>query len=304
MFKLAFMALVASLLIGCEPVDTTTSDEDTTDSPASSSSGSSSGGGSSTSGGVNAAGLTIMRLDGSMYISRSAALALLEDDSDIIGVELSGPLMPKVLYLYANEGQQYPSNEAGQLEVAENGFLTFPELREECNNLAQYAVKVISAEEAAELGEGLTDEMQLASYGAIAQCAYEQKTSKPYTIPQLHEDVDVCAAVLGDEWRTPTEEDVTSILTGADFLKFQEIMESAITAGTSTNGSWAHFYFSLATIIRGEDGMAKVASLRSDADPRVAEITVDKKLHLEGFTMGGQSTTVTPRCIRYDYASE
>jgi hypothetical protein len=111
-------------------------------------------------------------------------------------------------------------------------------------------------------------------------------TVKPYWIPQLVDDVDVCAVTLGAAWRLITEADLAT-LDAADLKNIQDTLSGV---GTTF---WGEFYFSLHTYVRAADGKLAAGDLSPGATMRVAPLSYQQgggpTMHYEG--------GLAPRCI-------
>jgi hypothetical protein len=177
-------------------------------------------------------------------------------------VELSAPLLPRSAgSLGALEGPAYPTSLDALVTAVDQGVLTFAGLLEQCR--AWYPGITPPAD-----GTRLTAAQTTANYDAVAQCAYEHFESKPYWIPQLLVDVDVCAQKLGAGWHLPDEADVAS-LTDADLQFLHDTLAAARPAG---DFGWGAAYFDTAIYVRGAGGSLRQASLAPGANPRVADI--------------------------------
>ncbi len=163
-------------------------------------------------------------------------------------VELSGPLFPDVLVLYAEEGANFPATPEGEADLAHRAALTFPYLVSTC--ASSYPAIALDADG----GAALSVEALAANYEAVARCAYEQHTAKPYWIPKLVNDVELCGTELGAGWRLPSEGDV-----GA--FSEAELQSLADALSPARHGSFGAFYFSMRIYVRGADGSLKQADL-------------------------------------------
>ncbi len=212
--------------------------------------------------------------------SLSPALA---DTGSVISIEISGPILPKTSVLYPQEGSNYPSTPQGESDLAAAASLTFPYLLTACQ--AAYPNITVQSDP----NTPLSAEQLATNYAQVAQCAYEQYTSKPYFIPKLVDDVDICAMQLGNDWRLPTEEDLAS-LTDAES---QHIADVLTDVSSHSTGGWGAFYFSLQIFVRATDGSIQKGDLSPGAQPRVTPLTVSGdalKNHYEG--------ALALRCIR------
>lgn len=176
-------------------------------------------------------------------------------------VELSAPVLPVVTVLYAEEGASFPDSLAAEADLAHRAALGFSGLVTSCASL----YPAISQQP--DGGAPLTPEQLAANYEAVARCAYEQHTSKPYWIPRLVDDVDICGTELGAGWRLPTEEDVAAFTED----ELQGLSDALSPARGS--GSFGALYFSMQVYVRGTDGALKQADLSPGLiGPRVAPL--------------------------------
>jgi hypothetical protein len=199
-------------------------------------------------------------------------------------VELSGPILPDLNVLYAAQGAAFPATLAQEESLANQAALTFASLITECAPL----YPGITLQKPGD--PPLTQAQRNGNYELIAQCAYDGHFAKPYWIPKLVDDVDVCGSALGVGWRLISESDIASF-TDADFQYFSDTL-----AGASNGAAWssASYYFSLHVYVRGNDGTLKEGYLNPGALPHVAvnslAYSVDMKVHYE--------SDVALRCVR------
>jgi hypothetical protein len=203
--------------------------------------------------------------------------------------EISAPVLPKTQVLYQQEGAAYPGTTPAQAAFARAAALSFETLLVACRETnPDIVVK-------SEGGPTLTDEQIAHNYDLLANCAYKQFTSKPYWIPQLLLDVDVCAEALGSSWRTPTETDVAG-LTPSEFAAMQTTLDGL--GGDTIGGA----FFSLSIWTRMNDGSMKNGQLDPAASPRFLELNkygaaeVNLRNHYEG--------NLALRCVRTTAAQE
>jgi hypothetical protein len=199
-------------------------------------------------------------------------------------IEISSPIFPRVLVLYASEGVHFPATLDDEITLAHDASITFDSLLTSCAathpaiTLASGAHTPTSAELAA-------------NYNEVAECAYTTYTVKPYWIPQLVDDVDICGSELGAGWRLPTEADVAS-MTEESFTFIADTLTS--TADAKLGASfWGTFYFSLSIFVRAGDGSIQKADLSPGQSTRIVPLSAvgdARKSHYEG--------GVSLRCIR------
>jgi hypothetical protein len=199
-------------------------------------------------------------------------------------IEISSPIFPRVLVLYASEGIHFPATLDGETTLAHDASITFDTLLTSCaaTHPAVTLASVAHTPTSAELAT---------NYNEVAECAYTTYTVKPYWIPQLVDDVDICGTELGAGWRLPTEADVAS-MTEQSFTFIADTLTS--TADAKAGASfWGTFYFSLSVFVRAGDGSIQKADLSPGQSSRIAPLSAvgdARKSHYEG--------GVSLRCIR------
>lgn len=204
-------------------------------------------------------------------------------------VEISAPIFPRTSVLYAQEGTNYPSTQPDRETLVANASLTFDALLQSCE--PQYAG--ISLQNGNGNGNGNLSQQQLATnYQLVAQCSYEQYTAKPYWIPQLVSDVNICESQLGPDWHLLTEADINSF-SQQDFQFFSNTLTEASNAGGNST-FWGSFYFGLKVFIRATDGSIQEGDLSPGAAVRVSPLSYPQgwtaQQHYEG--------ALALRCIR------
>ena len=201
-------------------------------------------------------------------------------------VELSAAIVPKVGVLYTGQGADYPKTPQAQAQLAHDSALTFATLLSTCQPL--YPDIVLW-----QAGDPPLAEAQVATnYQLLEGCAYAEYLAKPYWIPQLIHDVEICRQELGPGWRMLTEADILALAQG-DAQRVQEVFDGVQMAG-STVGS---FYFSLSVWVLGNDGTVGLANLQPGSDPSFTPLSslfklenYDPRDHYEG--------GLTLRCLR------
>jgi hypothetical protein len=195
-------------------------------------------------------------------------------------VEVSAPILPRVLVLYAAEGIKFPATAEAQTALAHDAALTYEFLLQECP--AKYPGIVVPGP-----GEPPTTPAQnTANFEAIATCSYQEYTAKPYWVPALVDKVDICGNELGAGWHLPTEDEVN----GFDQADRQQVATALATPNAS--GFFGNFYFSMSVWVRGKDGGLRVGDLSPAATTRVWDLPVPSTstTHFEG--------GIALRCIR------
>lgn len=192
-------------------------------------------------------------------------------------VQISAPILPKVLRLYQGEGTNYPQTLAEQTKLADESALTFEALEQACLDFSpEYTSRVAS------------DDAEIAAkYWVLEQCAYARFTAKPYWIPQLLLDVDVCEQSLGQGYRTLTESDVRAFLPG-EVEAFKKRMDEVNRGGGA-------FYFSMNVWVRSRAGNMASVQLSDGASAEIKPLVFPQpgwtaKNHYEG--------SLALRCIR------
>jgi hypothetical protein len=110
--------------------------------------------------------------------------------------ELSAPIVPCVLAL--NRDGFYPPEREARERMADEASLTFAYFQQACAEHHPIARP--------KAGQTLTSEQARDNYASVARCTFETHYGKPYWVPQLVDDVDLCARELGSSWQLPTKE--------------------------------------------------------------------------------------------------
>ena len=194
------------------------------------------------------------------------------------GMAISAPILPRTMVIY----QAFPTTLDGEKTMAHDAALLFDWLLAQCAPL--YPMITLDPG----TGVGLTSAQLAVNYEEVARCAYEQYTAKPYWIPKLIDDVDICGTELGPAWRLITESDLTS-LTDAEFQAVSDRW-NVFAPGA---GVFATFYASLAIWVRAADGTIAAGTLAPGVTgSRVTPLAAGTDLtnHYEG--------SLGLRCIR------
>lgn len=202
------------------------------------------------------------------------------------GTAISAPIFPiSLLELYKFQNENYPTDKAVQIKLARDNFKSYEYMLNQCSKLTTGIV----------LGGNLSDAQIMQNYQLTAECSYTHFLSKPYYVPQLVADVDICFEALGGEFRMITESDIRTFT--PEF--YQELNQVLVSASSSQ--SFGRFYFSTITYIRGDDGRIKIGNLSDNiSGSRVTSLptNINLKNHLEGVAdVGGP---ITLRCMRTD----
>ncbi len=200
-------------------------------------------------------------------------------------IEISAPIVPAESIQYQYEGQNFPATLAQEEKVALDSALVYEQLLVEC--APKYPDITLQAAGA----PPLTAQQLAQNYTAVAKCSYESYVAKPYWIPQLVDDVDICGKKLGADWHLLSEKDVAG-LSDTDFAFIAKTM-------TGTNdGLFGSYYASTHAYVRASDGTLKFADLGPGVTDRIKPFPAyagngavyDPKVHLEG--------DITVRCVR------
>ena len=209
--------------------------------------------------------------DGELEVTCAASAAAKPAAADAGAAErvekltISAPIFPDVKVLYTGTGASYPATAQAQAKLAHEASVTFAELLAECPPLYP-KIQLATG------GAPLTPAQLADNYQAIEQCAYERHTAKPYWVPQLVEDVDICRAELGGGWRRLTGDDLAGL--GVD-------AREAIAASLDFGGGSGGFYFSLRVFVLDDGGVARSGDLATDAVGAALAPFSDPREHLE-----------------------
>lgn len=202
------------------------------------------------------------------------------------GTAISAPIFPiSILEIYKYQGDNYPVDKAVRLKLARDNFKSYEYMLNQCASKTQGIV----------LGDNLTDEQIMQNYQLTADCSYTYFLSKPYYLPQLVADVDICQEALGGTFRMISEADMRTF--GPEF--YREL--NGVLALSGSNRTSGRFYFSTVTYIRGDDGKIKIGNLQEQVNgSRVTSLPwdVDPRNHLE--SVAGVGGPITLRCMRTD----
>ena len=160
-------------------------------------------------------------------------------------VEISAPILPRTTVIY----QAFPATLDGEKKMAHDAALLFDWLLPTCAPL--YPKITLDP-----TGAGLTPDQLGLNYDQVGLCAYEQYVAKPYWIPKLVDDVDICGTEMGPGWRLITEADLAS-LREADFQAVADAWNHFVVGGQGL----PFFFSSLGIWVRGNDGTIQEGTL-------------------------------------------
>ena len=226
------------------------------------------GAGGSTTGGATTA---VFQYDGSLLLALTVV--------DRRRVEISAPIVPRTSVIYA----AFPTTLEGEQAMAHEAALLFDWLLPQCAPLYP-KIRLAPAD-----GTPLSPEQLAMNYDQVGQCAYEQYVAKPYWIPRLVGDVDICGTEMGAGWRLITEADLTS-LSEADL---QAVADTWNPHPSGTSSGLGFFFSTPAIWVRAADGTIAAGTLAPGVTgSRVTPLGVapDSTTHYEG--------SLGLRCIR------
>lgn len=198
-------------------------------------------------------------------------------------VEISAPILPDPPIWSAQTGAAYPASHDALVSLVRDHTFSYEFLLVQC--ASGYPGITLATS-----GQQLTKAQLDANYDQVSHCAYERYGSKPYWVPQLLNDVDICATKLGADWRLLSEADLVSF-TEADYKLFTDSMTLAQGSG------WAagFMYFSLDVFVRGQDGALKAGNMNAGAE-HVAPLPIAADAMNQLYIGNGHPFGV--RCVR------
>jgi hypothetical protein len=200
------------------------------------------GGGGHPTGGGGATEPATFQYDGSLVFASAVVVGPQR-------VEISAPILPRTTVIYA----PFPTSLAGEQTMAHDAALLFDWLLPQCAPL--YPKITLAPTD----GTPLPPAQLAVNYEQIGRCSYEQYVAKPYWIPKLIDDVDICGTEMGAGWRLITEADLAS-LAPADFQTVADTWQLSSSGSTV----FSSFYVSLAVWVRADDGTIQSATLAPD----------------------------------------
>ena len=202
-------------------------------------------------------------------------------------VEISSPILPERDILYDYAGSNYPTTDAERAQVAHDSSLTFSFLLQAC------APKYPGITVRGPHDPPLTPAELATNYALIAECAYDQYASKPYWLPQIVDDVDICANELGSDWSLISEGDIAS-MSEDDFQFIADTLRGGDGTG-SNDDFFGSFYFSLNVYVRDNSGTLK----RGDLSPGVTTRLGPLPKTTDGAPTSPLESDTALRCIRH-----
>lgn len=200
-------------------------------------------------------------------------------------VEISAPILPDSKVWQYKGGSGYPATAADALKLVRDSTYTFEWLVASC--ASKYPIATAAP------GSTLTAAQLLSNYDVVSRCGYMEYGAKPYWVPQIVSDVDVCAEKLGSGWHLLTEAELAGF-TEADFTFIQ------MTMSLAKGSDWfpRQFYFSLDVYVRATDGSLKLGNLAPDTT-HVTALPIAaaemKDLYVgNGRPIGVRCTRITP----------
>lgn len=217
-----------------------------------------------------------------LQTSGAIGFALTGDKKTV--VEFSAPITPRTDFIYAAEDASYPKTAAAEAKLAHDASMTYKWLRTACKD-AYPAIVVPATDDTV-----LTAAERGRNYGLIARCAYEKFSGKPYWLPKLVDNVDICGTELGAGWKLPAESDLARLSsTDLDFL--------SRTLTDASGDSFGGYYFTLLFYTRAADGTLQIGDLNPGATTRVRPLGIAAELYDNHFE--NSLKPVTLRCVRY-----
>jgi hypothetical protein len=207
---------------------------------------------------------------------------------------LSAPLIANMVILQHYPGANYPPTEADRLDLVRRAVYSFDKLLPACQPKYPRIKLPVAG------GPPLTPEELATNFNEAARCSYYEYGAKPYWIPQLLYDVDLCARLLGRGWRLPNHVDLGRF-SDADRRQLQDTL-TGIAKFDPLNGSmhsWGVFYFSLKLYAHAADGTIGYGDLNPGAGDRVAPLPVSGA-GLKELLIDGKGNNAALRCIRTD----
>jgi len=186
-------------------------------------------------------------------------------------VELSAPLFPNITVFqrFSEPSRYVGTTEAERLRLVDDEVKTFEQLLSLC--AAEYPTITLRTASA----PPLTLDQLRANYAAVARCGYDKYGAKPYWVPQMVSDIDICARKLGASWHLPTAAEIGAL----DEASFK-LFESTLTALPGSDWFPVQWYYRLDLFARQSDGTLALGNLAPGAT------------HLSPLPVGGSAMNV------------
>ncbi len=195
-------------------------------------------------------------------------------------IELSAPIIPLMEVWQNRGGAGYPNTQEERVALVRDSAKTYAEFLPDCSR----------SDPSILLTSNLSQEQLKHNYDAMARCIYLQYGGKPYWIPQILNDVDVCHEKLGPGWRLPSSADIAA-WSESDY----HALASAYSATPAPDGFPVHFYFVLDVYARGVDGTllrARFSPGQQHIGPLPISFDELRDLHV------GSGEPIGVRCVR------
>ena len=203
-------------------------------------------------------------------------------------VWISAPIFPDARvfqhYGYSNTLAEYPADASAQKALVDDSTCTFQSMFDFCQNL--HNVELVDP-----ASPDITPEQIASNYGKVARCAYENYGAKPYLMPQLVKEFDICAEKMGPDWALPTEAQVSN---------WSEQVFTDVASALTTIDDFGGIYFGLIVFVKDAAGNVKVADLAPGATTRFHDLPAgqDPKILLTTMPINGKESFVGLRCVR------
>lgn len=241
-----------------------------------------------------------MKIRVTILLTALGASAVLSPAQAGTDITISAPIFPRTDIMYQYAGDNYPATDAAERDLADAAFMSFETVHDACLNDNEFKSLIHVA-----TGDTPLTQRELANnYDTIAACSYIKFTSKPYFIPQLVANVDLCARLLKPTqgWRMITDTDVLSW----DDAVFNQLSDTLNSAWNGAGEFWGSFYYSTATYIRTDTGL-RVAAMYPGVAPeqRITDLPdATSRIHQEplNVVVGTDGRTdfvpISLRCIK------
>ena len=184
-------------------------------------------------------------------------------------IEISAPILPRTSVIY----KPFPATLDGEKQMAHDAALLFDQLLVDC--APPYPTITLDP-----AGAGLSPEQLGVNYDQVGLCSYMQDSAKPYWIPKLVGDVDICGTEMGPDWHLITEGDLAA-MQERDFQSVADVWNHHPAGGQGLS----EFFASLQIWVRASDGTIAQGTLAPGAGPdRVTplEVAPTSTNHYEG----------------------